>query len=106
MTDVHRVVGPGRGSAASTIATMLSKMETRGLVTHHKVGRQFLYTPLVAEDVARRSMVQDVTSRMFGGDPVELLTHLVREEEIGADDLAEIKALIASKARKTKGKGR
>ena len=39
VTDVHDVVGPERGSAASTIATMLSKMEARGLVTHHKVGR-------------------------------------------------------------------
>lgn len=107
VTDVHGVVGPERGSAASTIATMLSKMEARGLVTHRKEGRQFVYTPLVAEDSARRSMVQDVKSRMFGGDPLQLLSHLVREEELGDDDLTELKALIAKKARaKSKAKKR
>ena len=103
VTHVHRVIGPERGSAASTIATMLSKMEARGLVDHHKVGRQFIYTPLVEEALARRSMVQDVTSRMFGGKPAELLSHLVREEEIGDEDLDELRALIADK---TKGKKR
>ena len=102
VTEVHDVVGPERGSASSTIATMLSKMEARELVTHHKVGRQFVYTPLVEEDSARRSMVQDVKARMFGGDPLELLSHLVREEELGTDDLTELKALIAKKVREAK----
>ena len=107
VTRVHEVVGPERGSAASTIATMLSKMEARGLVGHHKVGRQFIYTPLVEEGLARRSMVQDVTSRMFGGNPAELLSHLVREEEIGGDDLDELRALIEQKVKaRTKGKKR
>lgn len=100
MTRVHEVVGPERGSAASTIATMLSKMEARGLVDHHKVGRQFVYVALVEEVNARRSMVQDVMSRMFDGDPTELLSHLVREEEIGAEDLDALRALIAKKSRK------
>lgn len=102
VTEVHEVVGPERGSAASTIATMLSKMEVRGLVTHHKVGRQFVYTALVEEDSARRSMVEDVKARMFGGDPLELLSHLVREEELGTDDLSELRALIAKKVRESK----
>ena len=97
---VHEVVSADRGGSASTIATMLSKMEAKGLVAHRKEGRQFIWRALVAEDHARRSMVDDVTSRMFGGDPLELLNHLVRESEIGEGDLDALRALIERRASK------
>ncbi|MEM6672936.1 MAG: BlaI/MecI/CopY family transcriptional regulator [Planctomycetota bacterium] len=96
---VHEVVSAARGGAPSTISTMLAKMEARGLVTRRKVGRQFLWRAAVAEDHARRSMVEDVTTRMFGGDPLELLNHLVRESEIDGEDLDSLRALIERRAR-------
>lgn len=91
---VHAVVGPARGSAASTIATMLTKMEGRGFVRHRKRGRHFVYRSQIGEAEAQRSMVRDVTTRLFQGDPLALVSHLVREEEIGAEDLEVIRAMI------------
>lgn len=91
---VHSVIAPERGSSASTIATMLSKMEARGFVRHRKSGRQFVYRARIGEEEAKRSMVRDVTSRLFAGDPLALVSHLVREEELGPDDLAAIQAMI------------
>lgn len=91
---VHAVVEPERGSAASTIATMLTKMEARGLVRHRKSGRQFVYRARIGEAEAKRSMVRDVTSRLFRGDPLALVSHLVREEELGPEDLEAIRAMI------------
>ena len=98
VVHVHEVISATRGGSASTIATMLSKMEARGLVAHRKNGRQFVWCALVAEDHARRSMVRDVTTRMFGGDPIELLNHLVSESEIDKDDLDALRALIERRA--------
>lgn len=95
---VHEVVSQRRGGSASTIATMLSKMEAKGLVAHRKEGRQFVWRALVAEDHARRSMVEDVTTRMFGGDPLELLNHLVREAEIDDGDLDALREMIERRA--------
>jgi len=91
---VHAVVEPERGSSASTIATMLTKMEARGFVRHRKSGRQFVYRARIGEAEARRSMVRDVTARLFAGDPLALVSHLVREEELGPDDLSAIQAMI------------
>lgn len=98
VVHVHEVIAATRGGSASTIATMLSKMEVRGLVAHRKDGRQFVWRALVAEDHARRSMVRDVTTRMFGGDPLELLSHLVSESEIDKGDLAALRELIERRA--------
>ena len=47
---IHEIVSRDRGGSASTIATMLTKMEARGLVAHRKEGRQFVWRPLVAAD--------------------------------------------------------
>jgi len=102
---VHAVVEPERGSAASTIATMLTKMEARGFVRHRKRGRQFVYRARIGEEEARRSMVRDVTSRLFRGDPLALVSHLVREEELGPEDLDAIRAMIERHATRERAAG-
>jgi BlaI family penicillinase repressor len=88
--DVHEALHAERGLALTTIATMLRKMEDKGLVLHRVDGRQFVYRPVVSEDQVRRSMVGELVGRLFGGDPRALVAHLVSENEI---DPAEIQKL-------------
>jgi predicted transcriptional regulator len=94
---VHEVLGPDRERALTTIATMLAKMEKKGVVAHRSVGRQFLYRAKVSEADVRRSMVGDFTRRLFRGDAAALVSHLLEEEEIDPAELARLKALIAEK---------
>ena len=68
--------------AFTTIATMLRKMEDKGVVAHRAEGRQFVYRPTVTEDQVRRSMVGELVERLFSGDPKALVAHLVSEHEI------------------------
>jgi len=89
-TEVHRSLLAERGLAPTTIATMLRKMEEKGVVRHRAAGRQFVYRPAVSEDAVRRSMVSDLVERLFGGDPAALVSHLVSEHEV---DTAELEAL-------------
>lgn len=88
--DCHRALVDERGLAPTTIATMLRKMESRGLVTHRTEGRQFIYRARVREDEVNRSMVGDLVDRLFGGDSKALVNHLISEGDI---DLDEIDAL-------------
>jgi predicted transcriptional regulator len=86
--DVHEALREARGLAPTTIATMLRKMEDKGVVAHRALGRQFLYRPTVTEDLVRRSMVGELVERLFGGDPKALVAHLVSEHEIEPSELA------------------
>lgn len=88
--EVHEAL-QGRGLAPTTIATMLRKMEDKGVVSHRAVGRQFLYRPAVSEDQVRRSMVGELVERLFAGDPKALVAHLVSEHEIDAEELRELR---------------
>lgn len=81
--------------AYTTVATMLRKMEDRGLVQHRLDGRRFLYQAAVSEDRVARSMAGDLVDRLFAGSLAETMSHLLQTREVSADELAEIERLIA-----------
>ncbi len=89
--QVHAALRKQRGLALTTIATMLRKMEEKGVVAHRAEGRQFVYRATVSEDQVRRSMVGELVGRLFGGDPKALVAHLVSAHEIDADELEELR---------------
>lgn len=104
--DVHAALQPERGLAPTTIATMLKKMEARGLVSHRDEGRRFVYRPSVSEETVTRAMVADLTDRLFGGKVTELVNHLIVEHDIDRAELAELNRLIAQAERQSRRRDR
>jgi len=92
--DVHEALHAERGLALTTIATMLRKMEDKGVVTHRAEGRQFVYRPTVTRAEVRESMVGELVERVFGGDARALVAHLVSEHEIDATELHELRRQV------------
>jgi BlaI family transcriptional regulator, penicillinase repressor len=95
VADVHQALLDERGLAPTTIATMLKKMEAKGVVRHRAEGRRFIYQPAVSQEAVTRSMVGDLTERLFDGRPAELVAHLIEEYDLDRDQLAELTRLIA-----------
>lgn len=105
--EVHAALYPDRQRAPTTIATMLSKMEKKGVVTHRTDGRQYVYRALVLEREVRRSMVSELIERAFQGDAAALVNHLLREGEIDAQELSDLRKLIEEQSRqKEEGDGK
>ncbi len=98
--DVHAALLAERGLAPTTIATMLRKMEDKGVVAHRAAGRQFLYRATVSEAEVRRSTVAQVLERLFAGDPAALVSHLVADHELEPADLERLRARLAALDRK------
>ena len=96
VADVHEALEPERGLALTTIATMLVKMEKKGVVDHRADGRKFIYRPLVSEDQVTRSMVADLTSQLFRGDVMALVNHLLSEHDIDRRELNQLRELISA----------
>ena len=93
----------GKRRAPTTIATMLTKMEKRGLVDHRVDGRQFVYRALLSEPEVTRTLVADLTERLFEGDVSALVSHLLKSEEIERDEHVRLRALIVERERKERG---
>ncbi len=103
VTDVHQALVEERGLAPTTIATMLKKMEDKGVVDHRAEGRRFIYRPTVSRDQVKRGMVSELTERLFGGDRLALVAHLLSRSEIRPEELSELERMIAE-AKKKEGK--
>lgn len=93
--QVHQDLLEEKGLAPTTIGTMLSKMEKKGVVDHDTEGRRFVFFPLVSESEVRRSTLSEVTERWFEGSAGALVSHLISEHEIDAGELEELKKLVA-----------
>ena len=107
VSDVQRLLDLDPPLAYSTVATVLSRMEEKGLVTHRVVGRTFHYGAAMAEDSFGQSMVGELVERVFGGSPAELVNQLLESNQVDADELARIKALVKKHEarRRSSGKG-
>jgi BlaI family penicillinase repressor len=106
VADVH-VALLARQLAPTTIATMLTKMEQKGLVDHRAEGRKFLYRPLLSEAEVRRVSVEEVRERLFGGDTAALVSHLISEKRLDRGELSRLKSLIAeAEQRESPAKGK
>ena len=94
VAEICEGLKPERGLALTTVATLLSRLEKRGVVSHETRARQFVYQTLVTEADVRHSMVRELTEQLFDGNVTALLTHLLSEREISAGDLERVKAML------------
>ena len=103
VSEVHQSLAE-RGLALTTIATMLRKMEEKGLVSHRDQGRQFLYRAEVAPELVQKNLVGDLVTRLFDGDPLALVNHLLRAGDIELDELDDLRNAVGEAERSQEGK--
>jgi BlaI family transcriptional regulator, penicillinase repressor len=97
VVDLHDALRADRRIAQSTVATLLTRMAKKGLVTHRVDGRQHIYRAVVDENRVRRSVVADFTDlagRLFEGDVATMVSHLLTAHDVESSDLARIRELI------------
>ena len=82
------------GLAHTTIGTILSRLEKRGVLASSTRGRERVYRSLISESDVKRTMVSSLISTLFKGDSKALLAHLVDEGDINENELADIKSLL------------
>jgi len=100
VADVQHDLSDLRPLAYTTVSTMLTKMEHKGLVAHTRHGRSFVYRSLIDEQQVSRSMVVDLVGRLFGGDVTQMVSHLLEECPVKPAELARLKAMIEQKERR------
>ena len=85
--------------AYTTVATMLRKMEARGLVRHRERGRKFLYEPAISAEEVTRSMADDLVERVFEGSLSATVSHLLETRDVSSKELARLEHMIRQRKR-------
>jgi BlaI family transcriptional regulator, penicillinase repressor len=93
--DMVEALRPERDLAPTTVATLLSRLEKRRVVSHTTRARQYVYRARVSESAVRASMVNGLTDTLFGGDVAALMSHLLDARAVSPGDLDRVRDLIA-----------
>jgi BlaI family transcriptional regulator, penicillinase repressor len=101
--EMHDRVGKPRSLAYTTVATLLTRLEKRGLVKSVKDQGERVFRPMVTESEVTRSMVSSLVATLFRGDPSALVSHLVKEKDLDKDDIEAVRKLMAKAAKKHGG---
>ena len=94
VADVHGALEGNRGLATTTVATLLSRLEKRGLVAHRSEGRRHVYRALVTEPEVASALLDSVTDNVFGGDVTALVSHLLEARDVSPGDLEAVQEII------------
>jgi len=89
--------------SGSAVRTMLKRLEDKGYVRRADSERGFLYSPAVADSVARKTALKEVVRVFFNGSPAGAATALLgMSDRLDTSQLDELEAMIA-RARQAKG---
>lgn len=80
----------------TAMRTLLRILEDKGHVRHARVGTRHVYSPVVARDAARRSIMRHVVTTFFGGALKDAVATLidVTGRDLTAAERRELIALI------------
>ena len=90
--------------SGSAVRAMLKRLEDKGYVTRSESPTGFVYSPVVADSVARKTALGDVVRVFFNGSAASAASALLgMSDRLRSEDLDDLEAMIA-KAREGKSK--
>ncbi|RZM34556.1 MAG: BlaI/MecI/CopY family transcriptional regulator [Sphingomonas sp.] len=92
--DVAERIPSTRDWTANTVKTLLGRLLAKNIIAHEADGRRYLYRPLVARTDYVAGESKRLIDRLFGGKLTPLVAHLAERDELTAQDISEIEALL------------
>ena len=88
--------------AYTTIQTTVYRLESKGAVRRvRKISNAHIFEPLVARDVARHRLLDDILS-LFGGRAQPMMAQLAEAGKLTLDDVRELEKTIKTIEREQK----
>jgi len=84
--------------AHSTVQTLLRQLEDKGLIGHKVEDRVFLFYPIYQRTEVAGTLAHDLMQHVFQGSLYGLVSSLLTEEKVSAEELGRIRTLIDAHA--------
>jgi BlaI family penicillinase repressor len=80
-----------------TVRTLLDRLVKKRALSVVMDGKRYLYRPCVEQEDCLRLESQSFLQRVFGGEPVSMLVHLVKNTKLSPDEISELKRILSEK---------
>ena len=78
----------------TTFSTVIRGLEEKGYVNHKAYGKNHEYFPLIKKEEYRKKFMKDVVTDYFGSSYKNVVSFLVDEKKLSAEDLKKIIQII------------
>ena len=82
------------GWSKSTVATMVKRMEAKGLVRFEEGGKARLIYPTLTREEASRSETNGLIEKVFRGSPGLLMASLIEQSDFSHEEIDELYAIL------------
>jgi BlaI family transcriptional regulator, penicillinase repressor len=86
----------GEPLAYTTVLSLFQVMEQKGLVTHRKEGKAYVYRALVERKSTFRHLAGGFLDRLFDGAVDEYLVHALEGKRLSTSELDSLEEMIAA----------
>lgn len=84
-----------KGQVRTTLLNVMERLRKKGFLTRKKAGGVFQYSPRVPKADLLNVLVGQFVRRTLGGSVTPFMAYLVREANLTADEIEELKRLVA-----------
>lgn len=84
----------GRQIAYTTVQTVLTRLESKGVVRSDKRDLAFVFRPLVTRDRISRTRLSALVDQLYDGAAGSLVLHLVKTQRLTTAEVQELQKLI------------
>ena len=95
--DIVERISEEKNWSPKTIQTMLFRLEKKGVITHQKEGRIFVYSPLISKDAYLEAESNTFVNRFFDGAFNKMVVNYIESQSLSKQDIDELQALLDSK---------
>jgi predicted transcriptional regulator len=92
--ETHEAMLPERKMDFATVQTYLRRLEAKGYVRSALSGHTRVYSPKVQSTTVIRETVEDLIDRLFGGETLPLMQHLIEDRGVSAKEISELRRLL------------
>lgn len=79
---------------ASTIKTLINRLLKKNAIGFDKVGKEYLYYPLISKDECIIKESQSFLDRVFNGSLNNMLLNFVKSDNLSKADIEELKNIL------------
>ncbi|MCJ7587106.1 MAG: BlaI/MecI/CopY family transcriptional regulator [Candidatus Aminicenantes bacterium] len=96
INDIFEAVNAGRRKKVkrATVQVQMRRLEAYGWLKHRVEEREFVYSTLRGEDDAKRSILDGIRDRVFGGSTAELVKCLFKNGSLSDEELLRIREIL------------
>jgi BlaI family transcriptional regulator, penicillinase repressor len=84
----------GRQWSYATVATLLDRLETKGLVESDRSELAFVYRPTISSQEVQQRRVSSLVDKLYQGEPGLLVLHLLKSHPLDANQAMEVRDVL------------